>query len=102
MPDIRAKLSDEAGRQLRALMDRHGFSRPSELIDFVVRIEYRRCGYLGDDGVYEAAADNLRRTLKIDRLSAAEIESVTFRRDRPVSVRTGHSGEPYLIKDWRI
>ena len=106
MVDFRGQISAECDRQASALIDHHGFRKRSELIEFLIRLEYRRVAELrNSEGIYHRTADVLSRELKLTRpIAPNEIERVVFQRGKPIAANTGFSGEPYLIreKEWYI
>jgi hypothetical protein len=97
--DFRGKITKECNRQAAALIEHHGLKSRADLIELLVRIEYRR---LETQNIYSKAAAKLSHSLKLSRqLAPAEIEKVSFNRGT-INVYTAFSGEPYLIResDW--
>jgi len=96
MPDFRGNVTEECNRQALTLIEHHGLKSRAQLIELLVRIEYRR---LETQNIYSKAAQKLSHSLKLSRqLMPSEIEKVSFGRGT-INIYTAFSGEPYLIRE---
>ena len=104
--EFRARITEECDRQAQALATHHGLKSRAQLIELLIRLEYRRIAYLNtSEGVYSHAASVLSRAKKLAHpLNPNEIERVVFYRGKPISAYTSLSAEPYLIKneEWQV
>ena len=103
MPDIRAKLSDQRGKQLDALKAALGYPKTADVLDHLILQAYLKLCYSNSSrDIKRKAAIALTRFKKLAvPLGENDIERVMFV-NGAVQVWTAFSGEPYLIpeKEW--